>query len=121
MVIPSILYFNGFLTASCYCLWCFLMIPWVFLRFPRVFLLFCFIVFPVSYFKFCDLVSNNHISFFNLTFPSHGNHRRTFLLVHKGLVMERNLNPVGIYMLNVKNRKILEEFFIFLDFYIQNL
>ena len=53
MVIPPVFCFPSFLTISYRFSWCFHIFSLVFLRFPRVFLLFPLSVSPVFYFRFC--------------------------------------------------------------------
>ena len=64
MEICSILYFSSFVTISYHFPWYFHMLPLVFLRFPRVFLLFLLSVPPVSYFRFCEFL----VTCFNIIF-----------------------------------------------------
>ena len=52
----------SFLTISYRFPWCFHTFPLLFLRFPRVFLLFPLSVFPVSYFRLCDLQLIHQVS-----------------------------------------------------------
>ena len=59
LVITSMLCFSSFLTISYCFLLCFQIFPFLFLQFPWVFLLFPFSFSPVTYFRFCNLNSDN--------------------------------------------------------------